>query len=406
MAKRGQVNAGTAPGTGVGRLSWPVFMGLMAAASAIAVSVPFVPQPILEALTVEFGVDVAGAGIVPTASQLGAALGILLLVPLADTARPRRQLTVQFLLCGLALALGAMAPGISLLALCAGSAAAASVAAHIILPMTLRLAGEARRAHATATLGASLLFGIFGGRLVAGLMVAGVGWRWTLALYAILLVLGACIVVAAVPGHVRPPSSLSYPRLLAAVPVLGRQDPGLLLSAVVQGCLFAAFNGVWTVIGKHVTGLPSPWSPAQAGLVNLVGLGAAVAAVSVGRMVAGAGPHRTLRVTVPMMLAVSALLALAWSEIVLVLGVLLVLSVANQISHVSNQSLALAKHSEAAGRANTVYMALTMLGGAVGSAGGTQAFAWGGLQGTAVFALACVVLGTLMALARVRLLRR
>lgn len=65
---------------------------LMAAACGVMVGNIYICQPLLGQIAVSFGVPEHVSSLVAVATQVGYAFGILLLVPLADIAEPRRLL--------------------------------------------------------------------------------------------------------------------------------------------------------------------------------------------------------------------------------------------------------------------------------------------------------------------------
>src|SRR5260370_41530078 len=71
---------------------------IMAVASALTVAHVFFYQALLPALATGFSVSPREAGLVATLSQLGYALGVVLVVPLGDRAEPRSL--IRFLLLG------------------------------------------------------------------------------------------------------------------------------------------------------------------------------------------------------------------------------------------------------------------------------------------------------------------
>ncbi|KRA52019.1 hypothetical protein ASD72_02795 [Pseudoxanthomonas sp. Root630] len=78
---------------------------IMAIASALTVANVYFNQALLPAIAADFGVSPRDAGLIATLSQLGYALGILLVVPLGDRNEPRSL--VRILLIGVAAALAA-----------------------------------------------------------------------------------------------------------------------------------------------------------------------------------------------------------------------------------------------------------------------------------------------------------
>ncbi|MFA6069160.1 MAG: MFS transporter, partial [Janthinobacterium sp.] len=71
----------------------PSLVWLFAAAAGLSVANVYYAQPLLATLAHEFGMTDAASGMVITATQLGCALALLLLVPLGDMLN-RRRLTL------------------------------------------------------------------------------------------------------------------------------------------------------------------------------------------------------------------------------------------------------------------------------------------------------------------------
>ena len=81
-------------------------MLLFACASGLSVANVYYAQPLLDALARDFGIPAFAIGGVVTATQVGSALALLLLVPLGDVFARRRLMLAQAL--GLVVALAAV----------------------------------------------------------------------------------------------------------------------------------------------------------------------------------------------------------------------------------------------------------------------------------------------------------
>ncbi len=83
---------------------------LMAVACGAAVANLYYAQPLLSTIAHDFHVSDGTAGLLVTASQVGYAVGLVLLVPLGDLLERRRLITGILLITALALAATAAAP--------------------------------------------------------------------------------------------------------------------------------------------------------------------------------------------------------------------------------------------------------------------------------------------------------
>ena len=361
-------------------VAWTPRLLALAVAAAVAVAVIYIPQSLLTDVAADLGVSPGAAGLVATAVQAGYALGILLLVPLADRVHPRRQITVQSVLLAAALALSATLPTVA--AVAAGFAVVGLVAniAQVIIPAAGRLAPPARRGTTTATIVGSLSVGIFGGRILASLVVESVGWRWVAVGFAALVLATVpftrwALRDAAVPAE----AGTGYPRLLLDTLALVRRSPQLAQSALLQFFVFATFNSAWTVMVLHLTAEPYGWSVRAAGLFGLVGLAAGLTTPLSGRLVDRFGTLPVAGAALAVMLVAMAAVVVDADRLVPFALSMFAATAAGQLHQSAHQSRVLALEPERAAQANTVFMFFVFLGGSAGAFLGPAAYAAGGM---------------------------
>jgi predicted MFS family arabinose efflux permease len=141
---------------------------VMAIACGVAAANIYYNQPMLGIMEAAFPGQVAVIGLVPTATQLGFAAGLLLLVPLGDRFERRRLILIQLAALTLSLAAAALAPDAWSLMVASALIGVTSSVAQQIVPFAAELAEPSRRGATIGAVMSGLLCGILFGRALAG----------------------------------------------------------------------------------------------------------------------------------------------------------------------------------------------------------------------------------------------
>lgn len=116
----------------------------MAVASGIAVANIYYDQPMLGIMEHDFPTQKI-TGYIPTATQLGYALGLLFLLPIGDIVDRRKLIAGQFFVLSLALVFAALAPTAWTLLAASLFAGASATVAQQIVPLAATLATPKER---------------------------------------------------------------------------------------------------------------------------------------------------------------------------------------------------------------------------------------------------------------------
>jgi len=352
----------------------PLLIFALATGAGLGVANIYYNQPMLGLIEESFGVSTGG--LVPTVTQLGYAMGLLLLVPFGDMVERKRLILAQFGFLCLGLGLAAWAPAGFVLIVASFAIGLMATVAQQIVPLTAHLAPPEKRGAIVGNVMAGLLCGILLSRTLAGYVATHFGWR-AMFLLGVPLALLALLWLALMLPQSRGDSRLSYGRLLLSMIGLWRELPALRRAAFTQASLFAAFSCFWTVLALYLAQPPYNLGPEAAGLFGVAGVIGVAAAPIAGRIADKHGPRPVILVG-----GFGALLSWAffglWLALPgLVIGVLL-LDFAMQAVLISNQHIIFALRPEARGRINTLFMATMFIGGSIGSMAGMFAWQQGG----------------------------
>lgn len=368
----------------------------MACAAGAAVANIYYNQPMLEIMQQDLGSGMTA--LVPTVTQLGYALGLLLLVPLGDIVPRRRLIVAQF---------AALAVGLSGIALArtGWTVVAASLLVGIlatvaqqIVPFAAHLARPEKRGAVVGTVMSGLLAGILLSRTVAGFIAEAAGWREMYLIGVLVALLGAVAMAIRLPHEPAQPGP-RYPALIRSLETIWRAQPALRHAAVTQALLFAAFSVFWTVLALHLNEPAYGLGAGAAGLFGLIGLAGVVAAPLAGRIADRYGPQRVVLAGAGLTL-LSWLIFGLWSSLAgLIVGVVL-LDFAVQGALVSNQHIIFALGGDIRARVTTLFMGTMFLGGAFGSAVASTAFHAGGWLAVSMAGALFAGLAVLMQISR------
>jgi predicted MFS family arabinose efflux permease len=366
---------------------------LLAGGTGLTVAALYYSQPILGVLEGELHASPREIGWIPTLTQLGYALGLLLLAPLGDRFDRRNIILLKAAILCAALLLTGFAPGIPVLLVASLLVGLFATVAQDIVPAAATLAPPHERGKAVGTVMTGLLMGILLSRVVSGFVAENFGWRSVFVAAAVSIALLAVVLAKGLPRFA-PTSSVAYPDLLKSLAHLWMQYPTLRQAALAQGLLALGFSAFWSTLAVMLHGAPFHLGSAAAGAFGLAGAAGALAAPFAGRLSDSHGPGWVTRIAagvtvvsfasmflMPLLTVQGQLALLALATIGFDLGV--------QASLISHQTIVYGIAPEARSRLNAILMTSVFIGMATGGLLGAQALAgwgWPGVVGLATAA--------------------
>jgi len=362
---------------------------LFAIASGLSVANVYYAQPLLDVLAQDFGISHAAVGGVVTATQIGCALALLLLVPLGDRVDRRRLMAFQLLALVVVLVVVAMASTASALLL---GMLAVGLLGTAMTQGLIAYAASAAAAHEQGRIIGSAQSGVFMGLLLARVFAGSVGdlagWRGVYLCSAVLMLIIALPLWQRLPTLTVTPNAMSYPRLIASMLTLLRQEKVLQVRGVLALLMFAAFNIFWSALVLPLSAPPYGFSHTIIGAFGLVGVIGALAAMRAGQWADRGYAQRTSAFAlIALLLAWWPLSQMAVSLGVLVIGIVL-LDLGGQALHVTNQSMIFRNRPEAHSRLVGLYMLFYSIGSGLGAISTTATYAYGGWSGVCLLGAA------------------
>ncbi|MFI0739551.1 MFS transporter [Streptomyces sp. NPDC021100] len=354
---------------------------LFAVACGAAVANVYFSQPLLVTMGHDLAMSPAVVGSVVTLTHVGYGLGLFFLVPLGDVADRRRLVVAQLLLLVGALALVAAARSAALLLVGMAATGLLAVVTQTLVAFAASLAPPAGRGRVVGLVTSGVVTGILLARTASGLLADLAGWRSVYIASASLTALLALVLHRVLPRRgATAPTALRYGQLLRSTLTLFARERLLRLRAAFCLLVFASFSTLWSSIALPLSEAPYHLSHSAIGALGLIGVAGALAATVAGRLNDRGLSQRTTGIALALLTASWLPLAFTRGSFwALVVGVI-VLDLAVQAVHVTNQTLIYALHPDAGSRLIGGYMVFYSIGSATGALAATSLYAaagWG-----------------------------
>lgn len=374
--------------------SIPQYMALLLAISCgMAVANIYFAHPLLDTLANDFKISHSAIGIVITVTQICYALGLLFLVPLGDLLNHRRLILGKMLLIILALVIVGFAPSKNIFFIGIAAVGLLATVTQTLVAYASTLSSPKERGRIVGFVTSGVVIGILLARTFAGILTDLGGWRSVYLTSASLLFIMVILLNRKLPDVDFKQSSLSYPKLLRSVLLLYVQERILVIRGILALLIFTSFSILWTSLVLPLSAPPHSLSHTVIGAFGLAGVAGALAAAQAGRLADRGLGQRTTGIALTLLLTSWLIMSLLnYSLLALVVGVIL-LDLAVQAVHVTNQSFIFTIRPEARSRLTAAYMIFYSIGSAAGSIASTNVyehFGWNGvcLLGATVSAIA------------------
>ncbi len=350
---------------------------LFAVCCGVIVANLYYAQPIIDLIAPDIGLSPRAASLTVSVTQVGYALGLFFIVPLADLVENRRLLVVTSAISIVSLAAATFVrnPGAFLaVSLVIGFT---SVSVQILVPLAAHFAPDESRGRIVGNVMSGLMLGILLSRPFSSVVADHLGWHAVFAIATVATAVITIVLARLVPRRT-PDHSASYAQLLRSLGTLVLRMPTLRRRAFYQGCMFASFSLFWTAapleLARH-----HGFSQSRIAVFALIGALGAIAAPIGGRL-ADAG-HTRIGSFAAMAAGAAGYWPVALVPSLGVPGLVLtgvLLDFCVQMNMVLGQREIYGLDPASRGRLNALYVTSIFIGGALGSLIASPLYASGG----------------------------
>ncbi|WP_292011021.1 MFS transporter [Chryseobacterium sp.] len=339
---------------------------LMSIISGLVVANNYYNQPLLALIAEDLHVAESAASKISVLTQIGYALGLLLLVPLGDKLYRKKLILVDLLLVIASLLWMTFAGQLWMLYVSSLLIGATSVIPQLFVPIAAELSSDEERSSNIGLVMSGLLLGILLSRFIGGIVGEIWGWRAMFGIAAGMMVLVWLAVYKMLP-ELQPNFKGSYKELMRSVFNLARTQPILQLASFRGAMAFGSMCALFTTLVFHMEKPPFNAGASVVGSFGLAGAVGALAAAKVGKLQKYTDINRIIFYSLCIVLGSWGFTYFAgetyWG---LIAGVILV-DLGVQSSHIMNQTNYFLIRSNAVNRLNTVYMVSYFIGGSLGT---------------------------------------
>ena len=339
---------------------------LMAFCTGLIVANIYYCQPLVILVAREFQLTESVAARISYLTQGGYALGLFLVVPLGDMFERKKQILYTTMMAVAALLLAGFSQSFLLLQIACVLIGASSVVPQLILPMAANLTSDEERGQTIGIIMSGLLIGILASRAVSGGIGFIWGWRSVYFMAAAICTLLLLLMFKRFPLS-KPSFKGTYAELMASMWHYVKTQPVLREASLINFLAFATLSAFWTTMVLFLANPPFNLQTLQIGLFGIAGAAGALAAPLVGK-ISGRKPRRNLIIGLGLQLVSIVAFYFTGNQLYLfILGIILI-DIGQQAIHVTNQTRIYMILPEARNRLNTVFMSISFVGAAFGSA--------------------------------------
>ncbi len=339
---------------------------LMSAMAGLTVANLYYVQPLLEMIRNDLGTDDALANMIAVVTQVGYALGLLLIVPTGDLISRRKIIVVCMTMAALMTFTIARSSNIYTIWVASLIMGACSIVPQLFIPVAGQFSKPENKSRNMGFVLSGLLTGILAARVISGMVGEWMGWRMMYYIAGGIMIVCLGLTLWTMP-QMQKNFSGSYAGLMRSVGRIFMDHPNIRMNALRAAFGFGSTLSFWACLAFHLAGEPFSAGSDAVGYLGLCGVASATVASGIGKYIPRYGTKRFCIVgSVCQIIAWIVAYVFGYSYLGLIVALILVDS-GLQCLQLSNQSACIQELPEASNRVNTIFMTTYFIGGSLGT---------------------------------------
>ena len=264
---------------------------MMAVMAGFTVANLYYNQPLLDLICRETGITQVEANLITVVTQIGYALGLLFVVPLADMVSVRRIVVVGMSVASVSAVTIGLAGNVWVLWGASLTLGVSSIMPQLFIPMAALYSQPENKSRNMGYVASGLITGIVSARAVSGYVGDWLGWRWMFFIVAFLMLVGLLVSLRMMP-QVTLTFKGTYRQLMQTVGSIFMSHPRIRLYSLRPAMSFASMMSIWSCMAFHLAGPPFHAGSDAVGMLALCGVAGAIAASGAGKYVPRVGIFR------------------------------------------------------------------------------------------------------------------
>lgn len=338
----------------------------LAIIAGISVANLYYNQPLLSMIRHELGISEFKANLISMVTQIGYAIGLLFIIPLADLYQRKKIILSNFIFLIFSLLSIASGKNIHIILIASFVTGVYSVIPQIFIPIASQFSQPKYKGRNVGIVVSGLLTGILASRVISGFIGELFGWREMYYIAAGMMLICAITIVRLLPD-IQPNFTGKYHDLMASIWTLLKKFPQLRIYSIRAALNFGSFLAMWSCLAFKMSQAPFFANSDTVGMLGICGMAGALTASFVGKYVKKIGVRSFNFIGCGLILLSWLFLFVGANSYIGIIAGIIIIDIGMQCVQLSNQTSIFELAPQASNRVNTIFMTTYFIGGATGT---------------------------------------